>query len=199
MESVIESVRAEEEAYRQGADRPLRSYLGTLGTYGAVVGTLSIAARLTRRRPPRLDLWDVTLMTVATHKLARTIAKDPVTSPLRAPFARFRGTSGPAELAEEVRGHGVRHAVGELLTCPFCLAQWIGTAYAAGMVFAPDATRLVGATMTAVAGSDWLQLGYARLQQAAESPGGEGAEGGTEGDGAAAGDRCGDGGGRPRP
>jgi hypothetical protein len=35
-------------------------------------------------------------------------------------------------------------------------------------VFAPDATRLAGATMTAVAGSDWLQLAYARLQQSAE-------------------------------
>jgi hypothetical protein len=103
------------------------------------------------------------------------IAKDPVTSPLRAPFTRFRGTSGPAELAEEVRGHGgPRHALGELLTCPFCLAQWLGTAYAAGLVFAPGFTRLAGATMTAVAGSDWLQLGYATLQQAAEPrPAGE--------------------------
>lgn len=169
MDSVIDTAREEGAAYRQGADRPLRSYLGTLGTYGAVVGSLTAVARLTGRRPPaRLDLWDVVLMTVATHKLARVIAKDPVTSPLRAPFTRFRGTSGPAELAEEVRGHGPRHAVGELLTCPFCLAQWLGTAYAAGLVFIPDATRLAGATMTAVAGSDWLQLGYARLQQAAE-------------------------------
>ena len=30
----------------------------------------------------------------------------------------------PAELADEVRGHGARHAVGELFTGPFCLAMW---------------------------------------------------------------------------
>jgi hypothetical protein len=30
-----------------------------------------------------------------THKLARTLAKDPVTSPLRAPFTQYEGVSGP--------------------------------------------------------------------------------------------------------
>ena len=46
---------------------------------------------------------------MATHKLSRIIAKDPVTSPLRAPFTTFEGTSGPAELAEEPSsGQGLR-------------------------------------------------------------------------------------------
>jgi hypothetical protein len=35
------------------------------------------------------------------------------------------------------------------------------------MTFAPRATRLADATMTAVAGADWLQLVYDRLQHAA--------------------------------
>jgi hypothetical protein len=77
--------------------------------------------------------------------------------------------SGPSELAEEVRGTGAQHAVGELLAYPFCLAQWISTAYAAGLTFAPRATRLAGATVTAIAGADWLRLLYARLQRAAEN------------------------------
>ena len=102
------------------------------------------------------------------ERVSRTLAKDTVTSPIRVPFTRFRGTSGHSELAEEVRGEGVKHAVGELITCPFCMAQWVGTAYAVGMTFAPDATRLAGATMTAVAGADWLQLAYVRLQRAAK-------------------------------
>jgi len=126
---------------------------------------------LGRRRRCRLraiGLHDLALMTVTTHKVSRLIAKDPVTSPLRAPFTRCSGTAGPAEVAEEVRGKGVRHAVGELVTCPFCVAQWVATTYGAGLVFVPQATRLAGATMTAVAGSDWLQLAYARLQRSAE-------------------------------
>lgn len=168
MDSVIDTVKENERAYSQGEDRPLKSYAGTLATYGLAVGATAVIARLTGRRAPRLGLWDIALMTATTHKVSRTLAKDTVTSPLRAPFTRYKGTSGPAELAEEVRGKGVKHAIGELITCPFCMAQWVGTVYAAGMTFAPDATRLAGATMTAVAGADWLQLVYARLQRAVE-------------------------------
>lgn len=169
MDSVIDTVREQEREYSQGEPRPLRSYAGTLATYGVAVAATTAIARLTGRRAPRIGLGDLALMTVTTHKAARLIAKDPVTSPLRAPFTRYKGTSGPSELAEEVRdGSGARHAVGELISCPFCIAQWVATAYAAGMTFAPEATRLAGATMTAVAGADWLQLAYAKLQQVAE-------------------------------
>jgi hypothetical protein len=175
MKSVISVGQEQRREYAGDDDRPLGSYLGTLSLYGVTLGVLGALARLTGRRPPKVGVWDVVLMTGATHRLSRLISKGAVTSHLRAPFTRFEGTSGPAELAEEVRGSGARHAVGELITCPFCVAQWVGTAYAAGLVFAPEATRLAGATMTAVAGSDWLQLGYARLQRhAAPHPDGAG-------------------------
>lgn len=162
MTSVVDTARKQKNAYARGADRPLGSYLGTLAVYGLSAAGLALLAR---GRTPRVTFSDLALMTITTHKLSRLIAKDPVTSPLRAPFTRYEGTSGPAELHEEVRGHGAQHAVGELVTCPFCLSQWVATAYTAGMMFAPAATRVVGMTMTAVAGSDWLQLAYARLQQ----------------------------------
>ncbi|WP_067832816.1 DUF1360 domain-containing protein [Actinomadura kijaniata] len=168
MNTVIDAVRETKRRYTGGADRPLGSYLVTLTVYGVAAGTVALLARR-RGEMPRVGPGDLALMTVTTHKLARMITKDAVTSPLRAPFTRYEGTAGPAELAEEVRHEdGVRHALGELLTCPFCTAQWVATGYAAGLALAPEATRLVGATMTAVAGADWLQLVYARLQQAAE-------------------------------
>lgn len=168
MNSITETARAQQRAYSGGEDRPLGSYGVVLTVYGLAVGAGVAIARLTGRRPPKPGLGDIALMTVTTHKLARTLAKDPVTSPLRAPFTRYEGVSGPSELTEEVRGTGARHAVGELLSCPFCLAQWIGTAYAAGLTFAPEMTRLAGATVTAVTGADWLQLLYTRLQQKSE-------------------------------
>ncbi|TDD68405.1 DUF1360 domain-containing protein [Actinomadura rubrisoli] len=164
MNTVVDTARRQKREYTDGADRPLGSYLATMAVYALSAGTVALLARR-RGRAPSIGAGDLALMTITTHKLSRLIAKDPVTSPLRAPFTRYSGT---AELSEEVRGKGIRHAVGELITCPFCTGQWVATAYAAGLVFAPDATRLAGATMTAVAGSDWLQLAYARLQQAAE-------------------------------
>ncbi|GII85630.1 hypothetical protein Ssi03_36200 [Sphaerisporangium siamense] len=163
------TLRKEERAYENGTDRPLGSYLRILTVYGGAVAGLVGLGRLVGARPPeRIAPLDLVLMGLTTHRMSRTLSKDPVTSPLRAPFTRYAGVSGPAELKEEVRGHGVKHAIGELVTCPFCLAQWVATAYAAGMVFAPGLTRLAGATMSAVAVSDWLQLAYARLMKATE-------------------------------
>lgn len=154
--------------YSPDEPRPLRGYLAALATYAGLVGAVGVAGWLRRRRPvPPIGPWDVALMAVGTHRLSRTLAKDAVTSPLRAPFTRYRGPSAPAELEEEVRGDGVRHAVGELLTCPFCLSQWVATGIVAGHLLAPNTTRAVTATLTAVAGADALQFGYARLQQSA--------------------------------
>jgi hypothetical protein len=142
-------------------ERPLLGYVGVLGTFSAAAVAAAGLARLTGRTlPERLPAGDVVLLAIATHKLSRLLAKDAVTSPLRAPFTRVEGPAGEAELNESPRGHGVQHAVGELVTCPFCLAVWISGGLAAGLVLAPRLTRLVMATATAVAASDFLQLAY---------------------------------------
>jgi len=151
-------------------DHPLRGYLAVIATYSAVVGGLAALGRARGvRLPKRVDARDVALLAVATHKVSRTISKDSVTSPLRAPFTRFQGSSGPGELKEEVRGTGVQKAVGELITCPFCLDQWVATGFLAGLVAAPRATRWLAATFAVRAGADALQFGYAALQKSAES------------------------------
>lgn len=156
------------ETYRNGHDRPLGGYVKLMSAYASGTAAAAIAARRRHRDVPRLSPWDVTQLSVATHKLSRLLAKDPVTSPIRAPFTKYEGVSAPSELAEEVRGHGVQHSVGELLTCPMCLAQWIATGLAFGLVFAPAPTRLAMSALTAVAGADFLQHAYVKLQQATE-------------------------------
>jgi hypothetical protein len=68
-------------------------------------------------------------------------------------------------VSERVIGTGVRHALGELVTCPFCIAQWTATALVAGRVFSPRLTTGV-TTVAALAGtSDYLQLAYATLKK----------------------------------
>jgi hypothetical protein len=154
--------------YQAGEDRPLGSFLALMGAYGAVVAVGGLAARR-RGLPQGVGPADLGLVSVATFKLSRLLAKDPVTSPLRAPFTRFAGTSGEAELEEEVRGSGPRKAMGELVTCPFCIGQWVATAFVFGLVFAPRATRLVAATFTTLTAADLLQLAYAAAQERATS------------------------------
>jgi hypothetical protein len=166
---MAETFQETARAYDGEQDRPLRSYSRVLTVYGGAVAVLIVAGRLSGRMPPeKLDPMDLALMSLFTHRLSRTLAKDTITSPLRAPFTRYIGVSGPSELKEEARGSGLRHALGELVSCPFCLSQWVATGYAAGMVFAPRLTRLAGGAMAAVAISDWLQLAYARLMRASD-------------------------------
>jgi len=156
-------------AYRHGEDRPLGGYLSLAAVYGsATLATAGAAKLLGRRAPSRIAPWDVAQLAIATHKVSRAIAKDPVTSPLRAPFTRYEGVTAPSELGEQVRGHGLQHSAGELLTCPMCLSQWVATAFCAGLVLAPVPTRLALATFTAVAGSDFLQHLYVKAQQATD-------------------------------
>lgn len=96
------------------------------------------------------------------------ITKDSVTAVVRAPFTRFKEPAGNGEVNKEVRGTRLRHAAGELLTCPFCIAQWIATGFAFGLVLAPRATRLIAGTLTAVTASDWLQFAHRALQKTTE-------------------------------
>ncbi|WP_051516046.1 DUF1360 domain-containing protein [Candidatus Blastococcus massiliensis] len=167
--------RTQKREYTDGEPRPLGADLGAMGVYAGLVSAAAAAVRASGKElPERIPFGDAALLTVATFRLARRIAKDPVTAPVRAPFVRFEGPSGHAEVAEEVREHGgVKHAVGELLTCPFCLAQWVGTGFVFGYVAAPKATRLAALTMTMVAGSDVLQFVYDAIQNGALAPAGD--------------------------
>jgi hypothetical protein len=169
---VREWARTQRREYTNGEPRPLAGDLGAMGVYLGLVSAAAAAVRASDRElPERIPFGDAVLLTVGTFRLARRIAKDPITSPLRAPFTRFEGASGHAEVAEEVREHGgVKHAVGELLTCPFCLAQWVGTAFVFGYVTAPKATRLAALAMTMVAGSDVLQFVYDGIQNGSLDP-----------------------------
>jgi hypothetical protein len=160
--NTLEDVSAE---YSPDEPRPLASYSAAMATYVTLVGGgAALAARAGVRAPDTIRPWDLALVTVATHKLSRLISRANITSPLRAPFTRYQGVGGPAELAEDARGEGHRHVIGELLTCPFCLGQWVATGFVAGLVIAPRQTRVVAAVFCALAGSDALQLAYCRLQ-----------------------------------
>ena len=165
---IEERAREEKDAYAHGEDRPLGGYAVLLTANLLLTAALALLGRRRRVRiPERVGVGDLVLLGVATHKIARIIAKEPITSPLRAPFARYEGVSGPAELKEEVRGTGIRKAVGELIGCPFCIGEWVAVCLTAGLVIAPRATRLVATVFTALTMSDALQFAYAELEETA--------------------------------
>jgi len=152
-------------AERASDERPLRGYATVMGVFaGAAAAATGLAWLTGRRLPQRPAAADVVLLAVATHKVSRLLTKDAVTSPLRAPVTRFEEPAGEAELNESPRGHGVQHAVGELLTCPFCTDVWVAGGFSAGLVFAPRLARFVMGVAAAVAGADFLHLAYDRAK-----------------------------------
>ena len=164
---VAQAAKAEADAYRGGEQRPLGGYVVIMALFGALVsGAAGLAFATGRKLPPGVGPWDLVLLAAGTHKLSRTLSKDAVTSPLRAPFTRYQETGGPAEVMEEVRHKGgLRHSIGELITCPFCLDVWIAAGFTVGLVFAPRLTRLIVGALTAVTGADFLHLLYAKAQE----------------------------------
>src|SRR5689334_609196 len=152
---------AENKRDAHGEDKPMGSRLVLVVIYNALIGAfLAWRIRSGRGLPEKIGAADLALAGVATHKASRLIAKDRVTAPLRAPFAEFEGEGGPGEVEESPRGSGVRRAIGELLVCPFCLAQWVATALLGGLAVVPRATRFVCSIFAAVTISDFLQILY---------------------------------------
>jgi hypothetical protein len=153
-------------AHSPGQERPLGAYAALTALFAGCSGAFSAwFARSGRTLPEQVGAGDLALVTVATHKLSRTLAKDRVTSSLRAPFTRFEDDAGPGEVNEVARGRGLRRAIGELVVCPYCLALWVATAFTAGLLVAPRFTRWTAAVFVALTGSDLLQIAYAKAEE----------------------------------
>jgi hypothetical protein len=152
------------EDYAEASEhRPLGGY----AVLSATLATGFAAALAGSELPERIGAQDVLLAGVATHKLSRLLAKDKVTSFIRAPFTEFQEPAGKGELEEKPRGKGLRLATGELLVCPYCVAQWISAGFAVGYVRAPRLTRLLAGMWTMYAISDGLQLAYLAAEERA--------------------------------
>jgi hypothetical protein len=140
--------------------RPFVEYGGLITLFNVGYAAFAVLAARTRGLPERYSVLDVALVGVATHKLSRLIAKDKVTSAIRAPFTSFEEKAPQGEVDESARGEGAQKAVGELITCPYCLGLWIAATLTIGLVYAPRATRMVSFTFSALTLSDVLQVAY---------------------------------------
>ncbi|MET8570237.1 DUF1360 domain-containing protein [Streptomyces sp. NPDC004783] len=158
-----------EQGYGAEDDTPLAGYAVLATTFAAGAGVFAaVARRRGLRLPDTVPAWDVALLGAATFKASRLLTKDKVTSFLRAPFTRRERDSNANEVMDAPRGGGLRHAVGDLVSCPFCTSAWVAGGLVGTYAVAPRAARLVCAGLTAVAVSDWLQYAWSMTEQKAE-------------------------------
>jgi hypothetical protein len=161
-----------ETADTMSADAPTARPKRPLGSYALLMAAFSTLAsgfaawfrRSGRELPESMSARDLVLLTVASHKAARLIAKDRVTSAVRAPFTRYVGDAGPGEVSEQARGRGLRRAVGELVVCPYCLGMWTSAVMTAMLLVVPRFTRWFASVLSIVFGAELLQIAYKKAE-----------------------------------
>jgi hypothetical protein len=163
--TLAEQARRLEEGYAPQEDKPLGGYAVLMAVFCAIAGGFAGWFRRSGRElPEAMRSEDLLLVSVASHKASRLLAKDRVTSPIRAPFTRYESNAGPGEVSEEPRGRGVRAAIGELVVCPYCLGMWTSAGLTAGLLVAPRFTRWLSSVLVIFFGADVLQIAYKKAE-----------------------------------
>jgi hypothetical protein len=115
-------------------------------------------------RVARIPLLHMALLAAATHKIAWLMSRDYVLSFLRAPVTRFGAMTGPGATTSEVpRGTGMPRALGELLSCAWCLSLWVAFGLLAFYLYLPILALFVALGFTLTMMADVLHLLYERL------------------------------------
>jgi hypothetical protein len=131
-----------------------------MGTFAGLLAAAGLAERALGRDPQCQTALDFAVLSAASFKVARTLARDEVTSFLREPFVRGHAHSGEDE--EPVQG-GLHQAVGELVTCTRCVGTWAAAGLASTQILAPRFGRLLTWSFAAAAMNDWLSAGFAAV------------------------------------
>jgi hypothetical protein len=145
------------------SDRPpYEAYAAIVASFAGLLATAGVLGRLLRRDPQCQSALDFAVLSAATFKAARTLARDDVTSFIRRPFVHGE----PPELDEErpVEG-GAQQALGELVTCTRCVGTWAAAGLASTQILAPRFGRLLTWSLGAAAANDFLQAGFTALTE----------------------------------
>lgn len=135
--------------------RPLPEYATLASVFSAALGGFVVLGR--NRLPERMDLGDLVRVGLASYKIGRLIARDEVTTWVRAPVTRD-------EEASEPEREGMARALGELVTCPYCIGLWASAGLTAALAVRPRETRLVTTVFGAQAVADFLNAAFVRLR-----------------------------------
>jgi Protein of unknown function (DUF1360) len=139
----------------------MAAFAGGLAATGAL-------ARLLGRDPQEHTALDLAVLSAATFKASRTIARDEVASFVRQPFvegAAHEGGEHPVETGD------IHQAIGELVTCSRCIGTWVAAGLTSTQILAPRFGRVLTWSLAAAGLNDFLQAGFAALTRNANDVG----------------------------
>jgi hypothetical protein len=149
---------------RMRAKPPYRAYAAIMGVFG---GGLALAGGLSRvlgRDPQCQTPLDLVVLSAASFKASRTLARDEVTSFLRAPFVEGEAHEGDEEPVDTGDFHQV---IGELITCSRCAGTWAAAGLATTQILAPRFGRLLTWSLGVAGINDFLQAAFAAMARTA--------------------------------
>jgi hypothetical protein len=156
------------EGYDAGEEVPIGAYATLVGVFSSIFALFLLLTRLTGRElPERIQLADLALLGTASHKLSHLMSNASVTSFIRAPVTELQEVKSPTKLDEEPRGDGLQKALGNLLTCQFCLGMWVTAFFSYGLVLRPRTTRFVAGMFSILTISDFMHQTYKRAMNKA--------------------------------
>jgi hypothetical protein len=136
-------------------ERPLPEYATLTAAYAATF--IAFVALAADRLPTRHGFGDLVRVGLASYKLSRLIAKDEVTSFVRAPVTEDVEASEP-------KREGFRRALGELVTCPYCVGLWAASGVGYALVLFPRQTRFATTILGGQVVADFLNAAFVRLR-----------------------------------
>ena len=151
-------------AERSRSSPPYEAYAAIMGVFAGGLAVAGLAARAFDRNPACQSPLDFVVLSAASFKAARTLARDEVTSFLRDPFVEGEAHEGGEE---PVESGDFRQAVGELVTCSRCGGTWAAAFLASTQILAPRFGRLLTWSLAAAGANDFLQAGFAALTEKA--------------------------------
>jgi len=120
---------------------------------------------LTRRREqdgtPAIPLDELALIALATFTLADVLAKERISTWIREPFVEEDADHKPVH----PEGSGMRHAIGELLTCTRCIGTWSALGLVALRTASPAAGRATVRVLALAGINDLMQSGFRLLAE----------------------------------
>jgi hypothetical protein len=139
-------------------------YLALNAVFGALLAGVVIAAREKTRASEPLTARDLAVTSAATFALSKVIARERIGTWVREPFVEEEDGQTP-------RGRGLRHAMGELLTCTRCVGAWSALGLVGLRLTSPATGRVVNDVLAVSAMNDWLQASFRVLcAKANETP-----------------------------
>ena len=140
------------------ADAPTEpyDYMALNAVFGALLASVVIAARESSKSREPLTSRDLAVTSAAAFALSKVIARERIGTWVREPFVE-------EEHGRRPRGRGLRHAVGELLTCTRCVGAWSALGLVGLRLTSPATGRVVNDVLAVSAMNDWFQAGFKLL------------------------------------